>query len=56
MDLNFSMIVAPTSLIYDWQAEITKFAPELSYRMIAGTAEDRKNQLKNIAANVFSQR
>lgn len=45
-----SIIVAPTSLIYNWQAEITKFAPELSYRMIAGTAEDRKNQLKNIAA------
>ncbi len=37
-----SLIVSPSSLIYNWQKEIQRFAPELETRIIAGTAEERK--------------
>lgn len=38
-----SLVVCPASLIYNWGEELTKFAPALSYRLILGTAADRKN-------------
>lgn len=44
-----SIIVAPTSLIYNWQAELDKFAPSLHYRIISGNAAERKSLLKDIA-------
>lgn len=43
-----SIIVAPTSLIYNWQAELDKFAPSLSYIVISGHAEARKNMIGQI--------
>lgn len=37
-----SLVVCPASLIYNWGEELTKFAPKLSYRLILGTAAERK--------------
>ena len=37
-----SLVVCPASLIYNWGEELTKFAPQLSYRLILGTAAERK--------------
>jgi len=39
------LIVAPTSLVYNWIAEIKKFTPMLKARVIAGTVEERKDQI-----------
>lgn len=44
-----SIIVAPTSLIYNWRAELDKFAPDLPYRLIVGSAAERKALLADIA-------
>ncbi len=37
-----SIVVAPTSLIYNWESEIKKFAPQLSPVVIAGLPAARK--------------
>lgn len=44
-----SLIVAPTSLIYNWIDEFEKFAPSLKVMAINGAKEDRENIIKNIA-------
>ncbi len=36
-----ALIVCPASLVYNWQAEIEKFAPHLKSAVIAGTREER---------------
>jgi len=43
-----SLVVAPTSLVYNWCAEIEKFAPDLKYTAISGNKEEREKQLMNI--------
>lgn len=45
-----SLIVAPASLIYNWLAEFRKFAPEISAQVVAGSKEEREEQLKSEAA------
>lgn len=42
-----SIIITPASLVYNWQNEINKFAPELTTLPISGTAQVRKELLKN---------
>ncbi|MFV0560707.1 MAG: SNF2 helicase associated domain-containing protein [Enterococcus sp.] len=42
------LIVAPASLVYNWQAEIKKFAPELSSQVINGNKKERDRLLENI--------
>lgn len=37
-----SLIVAPASLVFNWQSEIRKFAPDLPVQMVVGKAGDRK--------------
>jgi superfamily II DNA or RNA helicase len=37
-----SIVVAPTSLIYNWEKEIRRFAPELRSLVVAGAAAKRK--------------
>ncbi|MDT8860101.1 DEAD/DEAH box helicase [Alkalihalobacillus sp. MEB130] len=37
-----ALIIAPASLIYNWEKEITKFAPTLRVAVIAGTKQFRK--------------
>ena len=43
----FALIVAPASLIYNWQNEILHFAPELPIVMITGNAAERKEKIKD---------
>lgn len=40
-----SLIVCPASLILNWADELDKFAPELTYTLIMGTAKERAAQI-----------
>lgn len=42
-----SLIVAPTSLIYNWYSEFKKFAPSIKVLICNGTREERKNNIEN---------
>ncbi len=44
-----TLVVAPTSLIYNWEEEIHKFAPSLHTKTIVGTKNARMAQIKSIA-------
>ena len=44
-----ALVVAPTSLLYNWQAEIQRFSPDMRVGLIAGTREERVLQLENLA-------
>ena len=44
-----SLIVAPTSLVYNWLSELNRFAPELSVMVISGGAQQRTAQLDHVA-------
>lgn len=46
-----SLIVAPTSLTYNWYSEITRFAPDLSAVVLSGTAEQREKLIRHITEN-----
>ncbi|MCL2225595.1 MAG: DEAD/DEAH box helicase [Defluviitaleaceae bacterium] len=48
-----SIVVAPTSLLYNWENEIIKFAPQLKTQLISGFPEKRRELLKNRDADVF---
>ncbi|MCT8977049.1 SNF2 helicase associated domain-containing protein [Clostridium sp. CX1] len=43
-----SLIVAPTSLIYNWAAEFEKFAPKLKIAVVNGSKEDREELIKKV--------
>jgi SNF2 family DNA or RNA helicase len=45
-----SLIVCPASLVYNWQAEFDKFAPEMTTTVIAGSQPERKALLENAAS------
>ena len=48
------MIVAPTSLIYNWEKEFDKFAPNLKYKVFAENKKQRLNILENAKdINIF---
>ncbi|MGI6755961.1 MAG: DEAD/DEAH box helicase [Atopobiaceae bacterium] len=36
-----ALIVCPASLVYNWQAEFSRFAPSLNVRVVAGSVEER---------------
>ena len=42
-----SLIVAPASLVFNWQEEFTRFAPELFVNVVAGTQSDRQRIIEN---------
>lgn len=43
-----SLIVAPTSLIYNWRDEFQKFAPMLNIEILSGSPEEREEKLKHL--------
>lgn len=43
-----SIIVMPTSLIYNWEAELQRFAPGLPYRIIVGSRKERETLLEDV--------
>lgn len=43
-----SLVVAPTSLVYNWQQEVERFAPALKVMIISGNQEERQEQLNHI--------
>lgn len=44
-----SLIVAPTSLIYNWISEFEKFAPAVKVAAVNGPKEEREEIIKNIS-------
>ena len=48
-----SIIVMPTSLIYNWEAELRRFAPDLPYRIIVGTKKEREALLCDVPKGVI---
>jgi len=42
------LVVAPTSLVYNWRAEVEKFVPDLSSTVISGTKAERKKLIDEI--------
>ncbi len=47
-----TLIVAPASLVYNWKKEVERFTPQLSVCVMAGTAHERKELIKNQTSNV----
>lgn len=43
-----SLVVAPTSLVYNWKDEIEKFAPNIKTLIISGDKRERREKLKII--------
>ena len=43
-----TLIVAPTSLIYNWHSEIERFAPKLKVAIVNGNPDERETMIKNI--------
>lgn len=41
------LIICPASLVYNWEHELRRFAPELKVNMIAGNAQQRETQIKD---------
>lgn len=44
-----SLVVVPTSLVYNWCAELDKFTPELKYIVISGSKEERRKLIETIS-------
>lgn len=42
------LIVAPTSLVYNWKNEFDKFGNSMKYEVIAGTKTNRRKKIENI--------
>lgn len=47
-----ALIVTPASLVYNWEREIHRFAPELSVCSITGTASERRVKIKTAQTGV----
>jgi SNF2 family DNA or RNA helicase len=45
-----SLVVAPTSLIYNWEEEVQKFVPDLKTLIISGSKNERKKLMEQIPA------
>lgn len=43
-----SLVVAPTSLVYNWQEEVKKFVPDMKVLVISGDPSERQEQLGKI--------
>lgn len=47
-DKKPSLVIAPTSLIYNWSSEVEKFAPALKTMVICGSKDEREEKIKTI--------
>ena len=43
-----SLVVAPTSLTYNWLSELNRFAPELSVMVLGGSGPQRASQIRHV--------
>ncbi len=43
-----ALVIVPTSLLFNWQAEFEKFAPDAKVKIVYGLPEERKNILSDI--------
>ncbi|MDQ7094504.1 DEAD/DEAH box helicase [Desulfosporosinus sp. PR] len=43
-----ALVIAPTSLLYNWQAEAQKFAPSLRVLVVDGTPQERQSQIESL--------
>jgi len=48
-----SLVVCPTSLLFNWQNEIMRFAPGLKSQIISGTPEKRSELIQQSGCDVF---
>ena len=48
-----SIIVAPTSLVFNWKTELERFAPALSIAVVSGSVSKRHEQLKGFRGDVI---
>lgn len=48
-----SLIIVPTSLVYNWQAELKKFAPDLKVTIIRGNKLERDEIINNIDRGIY---
>lgn len=44
---ELALVVCPASLVFNWESEIEKFAPDLSTLIISGSAAERKDLIQN---------
>ncbi|MCI5650248.1 MAG: SNF2 family helicase [Fusicatenibacter sp.] len=49
-ELKRTLIIAPASLVYNWQSECRRFAPSLQVQTVTGTQEQRKEIIENAGA------
>ncbi len=43
-----SLVVAPTSLTYNWLSELTRFTPEMSVMVLSGSSAQRASQIAHV--------
>jgi SNF2 family DNA or RNA helicase len=46
-DNRRALIICPASLVYNWKSEVNKFAPQLTVKMVVGTAQERIEVIQN---------
>ena len=54
MDRKKALVVVPTGLLHNWQAEVKRFAPQLSTGVYHGTARDLKDEVCKNADIILS--
>ena len=47
MKATSALIVCPASLVYNWESEFNRFAPEMNVLAVVGTVEERQKLLED---------